>query len=194
MAPYAKLRSLPGAARFLKPGIDFTLLDAAAAAETDLEAARCVQAERRELFLRIGDGMTWRPRRRMRAGGTATGSRTVPEPHPGGQPPDPRPRRGAGIGGRECSPGNVRAEPAARLPPSADDRQSPPTGYLATGASTVRFAERDASGTVPDSTAVARNNRLANPKPLHASPSPLTRRQRPSGSQPPPFNRPTRST
>ena len=57
MTPYAKLRSLPGAARLLKPGIDFALLDAAAAAETDLEAARRVQAERRELFLRIDDGM-----------------------------------------------------------------------------------------------------------------------------------------
>ena len=57
MTPYARLRSLPGANRFLKPGIDFALLDAVAAAETDLEAARRVQAERRELFLRIGDGM-----------------------------------------------------------------------------------------------------------------------------------------
>ena len=50
------------------------------------------------------------------------------------------------------------------------------------------------SGTVPDSTAVTRNNRVANPKRPHASPSPLTRRQSPSGSEPPPFNRPTRST
>jgi len=33
------------------------LLDAVAAAETDLKAARRVQAERRELFLHIGDGM-----------------------------------------------------------------------------------------------------------------------------------------
>ena len=57
MTPYAKLRSLPGTTRFLKPGGDFALLDAAAAAETDLEAARRVQAERRELFRRIGDGM-----------------------------------------------------------------------------------------------------------------------------------------
>ncbi len=57
MTPYAKLRSLPDAEQFLKPGIDFALLDAAAAAETDLEAARRLQAERRELFLRIGDGM-----------------------------------------------------------------------------------------------------------------------------------------
>ena len=57
MTPYERLRSLPGAARFLRPGIGFALLDAVAAAETDLEAARRVQAERRALFRRIGDGM-----------------------------------------------------------------------------------------------------------------------------------------
>ena len=55
--PYARVRSLPGAERHLKPGVDCELLDAAAAAETDLEAARRVQAERRALFLRIADGM-----------------------------------------------------------------------------------------------------------------------------------------
>ena len=57
MTPYDRLRSLPGAGRFLKPGTSFALLDAVAAAETDLEAARRVQAERRKLFRRIGDGM-----------------------------------------------------------------------------------------------------------------------------------------
>ena len=51
--PYARFRSLPNAVQHLKPGIDFALLDAAAAAETDLEAARRVQAARRALFLRI---------------------------------------------------------------------------------------------------------------------------------------------
>ena len=57
MTPYARLRSLAGAERFLKPGLGFALLDAVATAETDLEAARRVQARRRELFLRIRDGM-----------------------------------------------------------------------------------------------------------------------------------------
>ena len=57
MTPYARLRSLADAERFLKPGLGFALLDAVAAAETDLEAARRVQAGRRELFLRIRDGM-----------------------------------------------------------------------------------------------------------------------------------------
>ena len=57
MPPHARLRSLADAERFLKPGIGFALLDAVANAETDLEAARRVQARRRELFLRIRDGM-----------------------------------------------------------------------------------------------------------------------------------------
>ena len=57
MTPYARLRSIPGAEELLKPGLGFALLDAAAVAETDLEAARRVQAERRELFLRISAGM-----------------------------------------------------------------------------------------------------------------------------------------
>ena len=40
MTPYEKLRSLPGADGFLKPGITFEQLDAAVHAATDLEAAR----------------------------------------------------------------------------------------------------------------------------------------------------------
>ena len=58
MTPYAKLRSLADAEHFLKPGVRFALLDAMATAETDLEAVRRVQAERRELFRLIGDGST----------------------------------------------------------------------------------------------------------------------------------------
>ena len=57
MTPYAKFRSLPDATEHLKPGLAFALLDAAAAAETDLKAARRVQGERRALFLRIAPGM-----------------------------------------------------------------------------------------------------------------------------------------
>ena len=56
MTPYARLRSLADAERFLKPGLRFALLDAAATAETDLEAVRRVQVERRELFLLIAAG------------------------------------------------------------------------------------------------------------------------------------------
>ena len=57
MTPYSRLRSLADAERFLKPGLGFAMLDAVATAEIDLEAARRVQARRRELFLRIRDGM-----------------------------------------------------------------------------------------------------------------------------------------
>ena len=53
MTPYAKLRSLDDAESCLKPGVSFALLDAVATAETDLEAARRVCAEQRELFQRI---------------------------------------------------------------------------------------------------------------------------------------------
>ena len=51
--PQARLRTMPDAERFLKPGVTFDLPDAAATAETDLGAARRVQTERRELFRHI---------------------------------------------------------------------------------------------------------------------------------------------
>ena len=47
MTPYARFRSLPDATEHLKPGLAFALLDAAAAAETDLEAARRALGTRR---------------------------------------------------------------------------------------------------------------------------------------------------
>ena len=50
MTPYEKLRSLPGADGFLKPGITFEQLDAVAHASTDLEAAQEVQRARKALF------------------------------------------------------------------------------------------------------------------------------------------------
>ena len=50
MTPYEKLRSLPGADGFLKPGITFEQLDAVAHAATDLEAAQDVQRARKALF------------------------------------------------------------------------------------------------------------------------------------------------
>ena len=56
MTPYDRFRSL-GAERFLKPGTSLATLDAAAHAETDLEAARRVQAERRRLFQLISAAM-----------------------------------------------------------------------------------------------------------------------------------------
>ena len=50
MTPYEKLRSLPGADGFLKPGVTFEKLDATAHSTTDLEAAQEVQRARKALF------------------------------------------------------------------------------------------------------------------------------------------------
>ena len=50
MTPYEKLRSLPGAGGFLKPGITFAQPDVVAHAVTDLEAAQEVQRARKGLF------------------------------------------------------------------------------------------------------------------------------------------------
>ena len=52
--PCEKLKSLPDAARFLKPGVDFETLDAEARAESDLAAYRRVKEERERLFAAIG--------------------------------------------------------------------------------------------------------------------------------------------
>ena len=52
--PYEKLKSIPDAQRFLKPGVDFETLDAEARAESDLAAARRVKEERDQLFAAIG--------------------------------------------------------------------------------------------------------------------------------------------
>ena len=99
MTPYAKFRSLPNAEVYLKPGMDFALLDAAAAAETDLHAAR----------------------RRM---SDATPN-AVPQPRAGGQPPNPRPRRGAGYSPLRRVKGPLRRPRRldAMPEPAADARQ-----------------------------------------------------------------------
>ena len=52
--PCEKLKSIPDARRFLKPGVDFETLDAEAHAESDLAAARRVKEERERLFATIG--------------------------------------------------------------------------------------------------------------------------------------------
>ena len=52
--PFEKLRSIPDAQRFLKPGVDFETLDAEAHAESDLAAARRVKEERDRLFAAVG--------------------------------------------------------------------------------------------------------------------------------------------
>ena len=57
MTPYEKLRSLPGAEGFLKLGVTFEKLDAAAHAVTTLEAGQEVQRARKALFRLIAKAL-----------------------------------------------------------------------------------------------------------------------------------------
>ena len=57
MTPYEKLGSLPGADGFLKSGLTFEQLDAAAHAVDSLEAAQEVQWARRALFQLIAKAL-----------------------------------------------------------------------------------------------------------------------------------------
>jgi transposase InsO family protein len=50
MIPYEKLKSLPEAKQYLKPGVSFAELDTIAKKETDLEAARKAKQAREKLF------------------------------------------------------------------------------------------------------------------------------------------------
>lgn len=52
MTPYEKLKSLPGAARYLTPGNTFARLDALAAGMSDSEAVRDLNEAGVRLFLR----------------------------------------------------------------------------------------------------------------------------------------------
>lgn len=53
MTPYDKLKSLPDATSFLKPGMTFQTLDAIAASISDNDAARALNKARAQLFLSI---------------------------------------------------------------------------------------------------------------------------------------------
>lgn len=55
MTPYEKLKSLPNAERFLKPGLSFQSLDDIAYAISDNEAAKRLQEARRQLFESIDE-------------------------------------------------------------------------------------------------------------------------------------------
>ena len=55
MTPYEKLKSLPDAERYLRPGIAFETLDAAAHAMSDLEAAKALNRARADLFALIDE-------------------------------------------------------------------------------------------------------------------------------------------
>jgi hypothetical protein len=50
MTPYEKLKSLPQASQYLKPGVTFEQLDAIASECSDNEAARRLNQARTELF------------------------------------------------------------------------------------------------------------------------------------------------
>jgi hypothetical protein len=58
MTPYDKLKSLPNAETFLKPGISFIQLDAIAMKQSDNEAARQLNLARTELFKSINQSQT----------------------------------------------------------------------------------------------------------------------------------------
>ena len=53
LTPLEKLKSLPGAARFLRESASFNALDRAAAAQTDLQAAQALNRARDELFRKV---------------------------------------------------------------------------------------------------------------------------------------------
>jgi hypothetical protein len=50
MTPYEKLKSLPDAAQYLKPGVSFQALDALAASSSDNEADEHLNEARARLF------------------------------------------------------------------------------------------------------------------------------------------------
>jgi hypothetical protein len=50
MTPYEKLKSLPTAKEYLKPGVTLMQLEAIATAMSDNEAARRLQTAKRDLF------------------------------------------------------------------------------------------------------------------------------------------------
>lgn len=58
MTPYDKLNSLPGAERYLRPGVTFDQLDAIAYAISDNQAAEQLNQARQELFRTINDSLT----------------------------------------------------------------------------------------------------------------------------------------
>ena len=58
MTPHDKLKSLPDAERYLKPGVTFKQLDEIAYAISDNQAARLLQQARQELFRTINDSLT----------------------------------------------------------------------------------------------------------------------------------------
>ncbi|MDQ3566084.1 MAG: hypothetical protein M3436_19015, partial [Pseudomonadota bacterium] len=61
MTPYEKLKSLPNATRFLKPGVTFEQLDALTMEISDNEAAAQLHKARQQLSQRIHEQQPQRP-------------------------------------------------------------------------------------------------------------------------------------
>ena len=61
MTPYEKLKSLPKAERFLKPGVTFEQLNALALQMSDNEAAAQLRKARQQLFQRIHEQLPQSP-------------------------------------------------------------------------------------------------------------------------------------
>ncbi len=99
-------------------------------------------------------------------------SGTVPATQPGASPRTPALAGGQGsaVGGDLAR--DAAGERQARSPSGAATADPRPTGYCARGASRVRFAERDASGTVRDRNARARKDRLAGSRAFMRRPRP----------------------
>jgi len=53
MTPYEKLKSLPGAEQYLKPGTTFKELDELAMQLTDMQAAELLQKAKKMVFKKI---------------------------------------------------------------------------------------------------------------------------------------------
>ena len=118
----------------------------------------------------------------------------------GGQPPDPRPRREAGFGGRVRAAKACRVS-GARLRSAAATADPCPTGYFSRRRVKGPLRRPRRLDAVPRSAAPLRCARPEGPAAVPASRSPLTRPRRPSHSPrlpfpnagPPPLDRQRRS-
>ena len=101
------------------------------------------------------------------------------EGHAGGRPPDPRPRREAGFGGRGRRSRTTGAEAAGGTAPfNRGDRRSLPLRVLSRWRVKGPLRRPRRLDAVPRHHAVRRRERPASPNDVPASRPPLTRRQR----------------
>jgi len=86
--PYERLKSLPQAKLFLKPGVTFAALDRIATADSDTEFARKMQKAKRDLFRLCAQvGATWPvPLRALVNDQPCAAHKALSRPRPGGSP------------------------------------------------------------------------------------------------------------